>query len=316
MKRKLISMLFVMAALVFTGCGNKGENQSEVISTELAQAQETSADEENTGDDIIIEETQISQEDSQPEIIVEGNNGTISIGTIGSPYNELLTQAKIILAKEGWDVQITTYSDYEQMNQELLEGKLDGHLFAHQTYLDSYNDVNGTSFISIAPVCFEKYGIYSVLNEDLTKITANVTVGIPQDNARKARALLFLEDLGYITLKEGVGLTAVLEDVAENSKNIQFVEYTMDTAEAVLAEADYCVMGADQAILAGLEPEKDVLKEETAQMNSAQSMAALLVTTQENAESEKLSLLIEALRSETVQKYVEDTYKGALGLYE
>ncbi len=303
MKILIISMILIL----LPGCADNKENEALMA------------------DSIILEETQIAIESGQQgsniseseevEIVVEGNKGTITIGTIGTPYDELLTQAKIILAKEGWDVQIKTYTDHKLMNQDVLAGTIDAHLFSHQTYLDSYNDVNGTTLMAVAPICYEKYGIYSLLNDDLTKITTGVAVGIPQEDTQKARTLLFLEDLGYITLKEGVGLTAILEDIVENKYNLQFVEYTEETAKKVLQDTDYCIMGADQAILCDLEPHKDVLKEETPQMNSANSMAALLVTTAENVENEKLLILKEALLSETMQKYAEDTYKGALGLF-
>lgn len=299
MKRKYTGIfLMTVAVILFSGCANKAENQG-------LQADSP----------IIIEETFSQEEAVEPEIVVEGNKGTITIGTIGAPYDELLMQAKIILAKEGWDVQIKTYTDHSKINEDVLSGTIDAHLFAHQTYLDSYNDVNGTTMTTVSPVCFEKYGIYSALNDDLTNVSTGVTIGIPAEDTKKAKALLFLEELGYITLKENVGLTAILEDIVENPHNVQFVEYTSETAEEVLNQTDYCVMGANQAILAGLEPHKEVIKEENAQMDSARSMAALLVTNAEQVENEKLLILMETLRSEDVQKYVEDTYKGAVGLF-
>lgn len=315
MNRKHIRIFMIAAVMMLAGCGSKEEKQVEVINADQLQEQEISSVEETQQTDVVMEETQQSAGEEETEIIVEGNKGTITIGTIGAPYDELLTQAKIILAKEGWDVQVKTYTDHRTVNQDVLDGNIDAHLFTHQTYLDSYNDVNGTTLTAVAPVCFEKYGVYSVLNDDLTKISTGAAIGIPSEDTKKARALLFLEELGYISLKEGVGLTAILEDIVENPHNIQFVEYTTDTAKEVLQQTDYCVMGGDQAILAGLEPHKEVLTEENLQMNSARSMAALLVTTADNVENEKLLILIEALQSETVQKYVKDTYKEAVGLF-
>lgn len=320
MKRKYANLLTIlMALLLLSSCADKNETQD--LQVDAITIEETQIYVENAR----IEEEKITQEKQeqeesipekeQIEMIVEGNKGTITIGTIGAPYNELLTQAKIMLAKEGWDLQIKEYVDYTQINQDVLNGTIDAHIFAHQTYLDSYNDVNGTALTSVAPVCYEKYGIYSVLNEDLTKMAAEVTIGIPAEDTKKAKALLFLEELGYITLKEGVGLTAILEDIVENPHNIQFVEYTQEMAAEVLNQTQYCVMGADQAILVGLEPHKVVLKEETSWMNSAKSMAALLVTTSENVENEKLLVLMDVLKSETIQKYVNDTYKQAVGLF-
>ncbi len=318
MKKKNIYLTGLLAAvLLLAGCGNAGSKETGADADLASGSQEISILESDTEERSVEETTSANgaEKEAKEEIIVEGNNGTIRIGTTGTPYLELLTQAKIQLAKNGWDVQVETYSDYEKINQDVLNGTLDAHLFAHQTYIDSYNDVNGTELTAAAVISFEKYGMYSKLNEDLSGETDGMTVGIPEDSTRQAKALLFLQDAGYISLAENVGLTAILEDVVENSKNIQFVTYNMDTVQTVLAEADYCVMGADQAILAGLEPHKEVLKEETASFSSARSMASLLVTMPDKVESEGLRVLEDALKSAETREFVEDTYKGALGLF-
>lgn len=314
MKKKNVYLTGLLAAvLLLAGCQNTGAQEvganvvGELESREMAGLE--SDVEENS-----IEEILITQENEET-VTVEGNKGVIRIGTTGTPYSEFLTQAKIQLAEDGWDVQVEIYSDHAKLNQDVIDGNLDAHLFAHQTYMDSYNDVNGTELTTAAEICFEKYGIYSLLNEDLTKMASGVTVAIPEDGTRQARALQFLQDAGYITLTENVGLTAILDDVTENPKNIKFLTYNTDTVQNVLEQADYCVMGADQAILAGLEPHKEVLKEETASFSSARLMAAQLVTTIENVETEKLYVLEEALKSEITQKFAEETYKGAWGLF-
>ena len=308
----------VLAAVwMLSGCKNAeakvtdaglAENMQTIETTGIADDSEENVSEENTVESI-------SDSVFEQEVIVEGNEGLIRIGTIGTPYSELLMQAKIQLAKKGWDLQFETYSDYKKINEDVLNGNLDAHLFAHQTYIDSYNDVNGTELTKMAEVCYEKYGIYSKLNKDLTNIKTSVVFGVPEESTAQAKALLYLQEAGYITLAENVGLTAIVDDVTDNPKNLVFVTYTKDTVKNVLETADYCVMGADQAILAGLEPHKEVLMEEKSSDESAKALAALLVTTADQVETEGLKVLLDILKSEEMKEYVEDTYKGALGLF-
>lgn len=52
----------------------------------------------------------------------------------------------------------------------------------------------------------------------------SLLVAVPNDTTNEARALLLLEDLGYITLKEGAGITATIKDIAENPHNLEFKE--------------------------------------------------------------------------------------------
>ena len=44
----------------------------------------------------------------------------------------------------------------------------------------------------------------------------SVTIAVPNDTTNEARALLLLQDNGYITLKDGAGITATVNDIAEN----------------------------------------------------------------------------------------------------
>ena len=64
----------------------------------------------------------------------------------------------------------------------------------------------------------------------LTALTAcgskssSITIAVPNDATNEARALLLLQDNGYIKLKDGAGITATINDIAENPKNITFNE--------------------------------------------------------------------------------------------
>ena len=49
-------------------------------------------------------------------------------------------------------------------------------------------------------------------------------IAIPNDTTNEARALLLLQDQGYIKLKDGAGITATILDIVENPKNIEFSE--------------------------------------------------------------------------------------------
>lgn len=308
-KRIWTSALFVLL-LFMTGCADAGSGQT-------AMVEELPIEQENTSPS---GSSEIYEQEKEPyeavEVEVNGEKGTITVGTTGAPYTELLTQAKIQLAKDGWDVQVKKYDDYQKINEDVINGTLDAHLFAHQTYIDSFNDVNGTNLVAVDRISYEVYGIYSKVNQDLTKVSSGAAIGIPQDATRKARALLFMQDIGWITLKEEVGITAILDDIIENPKNLQFKEYTQDTLLQVMGETDYCIIGADMAIVAGFDAEEGVLKKETDSCDSAKAFVSLLITVEERAQEEKIKVLTAALKSAETKAYAEETYKGALAFFK
>ena len=52
---------------------------------------------------------------------------------------------------------------------------------------------------------------------------------MPNDTTNEARALLLLQDNGVLTLKEGAGLTATVNDIESTTKDIKIQELGTDT---------------------------------------------------------------------------------------
>ena len=46
----------------------------------------------------------------------------------------------------------------------------------------------------------------------------SITIAVPNDATNEGRALLFLQEQGYITLKEDAGITATVRDIDKNKK--------------------------------------------------------------------------------------------------
>ncbi len=320
MKKNNLLQVILVSCMMLAGCGSL-ESEPVALVEEIPIEMSTDVtgsvrDTDNIGqEDSVVAVEPESEAFEDIEIEVKGDKGTILVGTTGTPFTELLTQAKLQLAEDGWDLQIQYYDDYAKLSEDVLNSVLDAHLFAHQTYMDSYNDVNKTELVSVAPVCYEVYGVYSKLNDDLTQISG-ATVALPAEAERKARALLFMQELGWITLKEDEGMTTVLDDIEVNKKNLQFSEYTADTLAGALDENDYCIIGADTAIVGGLSVEDDAIRTEGKNSVSAGIYATVLVTTQEKAEDAGLKLLANALASDITAEYVADTYEGALELLD
>ncbi|RTK99980.1 MAG: methionine ABC transporter substrate-binding protein, partial [Proteobacteria bacterium] len=64
---------------------------------------------------------------------------TITIGASPVPHAEMLKFVKPTLAKQGYDLKITEFSDYITPNLAVTQKQLDANFFQHQPYLDQYN---------------------------------------------------------------------------------------------------------------------------------------------------------------------------------
>lgn len=135
-----------------------------------------------------------------------------------------------------------------------------------------------------------------------------ITIAIPNDTTNEARALLLLEELGYIKLNDGAGITATPKDIAENPKNIEFKEVEAAQVPNAKQDVDYAIINSNYAIEAGLNPVKDSLGIE----GSASAYGNILVVKEGNENEPKLLALKAALESQQVVDFINEKYDGSV----
>ena len=135
-----------------------------------------------------------------------------------------------------------------------------------------------------------------------------ITIAIPNDTTNEARALLLLEDLGVIKLKDNAGITATPLDIEENPHNIEFKEVEAAQLPNVLKDVDYAVINSNYAIEAKLNPTKDALGLE----GSSSAYGNILAVKQGNENSDIIKALKAALESKQVDDFIASEYGGAV----
>lgn len=140
------------------------------------------------------------------------------------------------------------------------------------------------------------------------KSASGVTIAVPNDTTNEARALLLLADQGYITLKEGAGITATIKDIEENPYNITFNEVEAAQLPNVLQDVDYAVINSNYALPAGINPTTDALVME----GSSSAYSNILAVKEGNEETDKTKTLVAALSSKQVADYIAANYDGAV----
>ncbi len=236
---------------------------------------------------------------------------TITVGASVTPHAEVLNAVKEKLAAEGYTLNVVEYNDYVLPNTATESGELDANYFQHQPYLDDFNAQNGTHLVSVARVHYEPFAMYAGKTAAIADLADGATIAIPNDGTNEARALYLLEAQGLITLKEGVGFTATVLDIAENPKKLDIKE--LDAAQLVraLEDVDMAVINGNYAIQGGLKI-ADALASEDAASESAQTYANVLVVKEGNEDLEKIQALAKALCSAEVKAFMEETYAGAV----
>ena len=135
-----------------------------------------------------------------------------------------------------------------------------------------------------------------------------IQIAVPNDATNEARALLLLEANGIIKLKDGAGITATKNDIAENPYNVEIVEAEAAQLPNLLKDVDYAVINTNYAINAGLNPVKDAFVME----GSASEYVNILVCKEGNQNTDKVKAVVAALLSKEVANYISNTYNGSV----
>lgn len=295
--KKIITAITVLTlvGVLLTGCsGNNtttGNNQV-AAPTEAAKAEVTEAPAATT---------------AEPKELK-----TITVGASATPHAEILEQIKPVLEKEGYELKIVVYQDYVQPNVALDSGDLDANYFQHQPYLDQYNQENGTALVSAGSIHYEPFGVYPGKIASFDELKEGSQIAVPNDATNEARALLLLEAQGIIKLKEGVGLNATKNDIAENPKKIEIVELEAAQIARSLPDVELAVINGNYAIEAGLNVAKDAIAVEDKESVAAQTYGNIVAVKEGNEGREDIKALITALQSDVVKQFINDTYEGAV----
>ena len=240
------------------------------------------------------------------------SDGTvITVGASPSPHAEILKAVEDEIKAAGYELKAVEYNDYVQPNVALSEGDLDANYFQHKPYLDNYNQENGTDLVSAAAIHFEPMGIYAGKSSDIKNVPDGAKIAVPSDATNEARALLLLQDQGVLKLKDGVGLEATKNDIAENPHNVEFVEVEAASVPRTLQDADFGVINGNYALSAGLDTTA-TLASEGADSEAAKTYANIVAVRKGEDATEKTKALVAALTSDTAKKFIEDTYKGSV----
>ncbi|MCR5846660.1 MAG: MetQ/NlpA family ABC transporter substrate-binding protein [Lachnospiraceae bacterium] len=248
--------------------------------------------------------------------MVTGNGETIKIAATSVPHAEILEEAAGLIENYGYKLEIVEFEDYVQPNLVVESGEFDANYFQHIPYLNSFNDEQGTHLVNAGGIHYEPFGIYPGKKASLEDVADGDSIAVPNDTTNEARALLLLQDNGLLTLKDGAGLTATVNDIVENPYNLKFVELEAAQVARVVDEVEYVVLNGNYALEAGYSVGQDSIAYEASDSVAATTYVNIIAVKEGNESSDKIKALVAVLRSDEIKKFIENKYDGAVVFFE
>lgn len=236
------------------------------------------------------------------------DDGIIKVGVTAGPHIEVMEYVQGLAKEEGLNVEIVEFNDFILPNIALNDGDLDINSYQHGPFLEDQKRSRGYEFVDFGKTLLMPMGVYSRKFDDMDKIGMSARVAIPNDPTNGGRALLLLESLGLIELKDGVDHRATVLDIIENPKNLKIIELEAPQLPRVLQDVDAAVINTDWAIIGGLNPSEDTIAVESL----SSPYANIFVVREEDEENEQLEHFVDIYQSDETKQFVLKRFNGAV----
>jgi len=185
------------------------------------------------------------------------------IGTSSGPYaDQIKLGIKPILEKQGYKVKLVEFNDYIQPNFALAEGSLDANVFQHIVYLNEFAAKNKLALADLVKIPTAPIAIYSKKHKTLAEAKEGTSVAMPNDPTNQARALVMLDQLGWIKLRDKFDpVKASEKDIAVNVKKVKLIALEAAQLPRSLQDTDYSFVNGNYALASGMKLKEALLTE-------------------------------------------------------
>lgn len=187
----------------------------------------------------------------------------VVIGTSAGPYaDQIKLGIKPILEKQGYKIKVIEFNDYIQPNFALAEGSLDANVFQHIVYLTKFASEHKLALTPLVTIPTAPIAIYSRKHKSLNEVREGSTVALPNDPTNQARALVLLNQLGWIKLRDKFDpIRASEKDIAQNTRKIKLVPLEAAQLPRSLQDTDYSFVNGNYALASGLKLSEALITE-------------------------------------------------------
>ena len=237
---------------------------------------------------------------------------TVKVGTT-SDEPRVWEAVEKKLAKDNIKIKIVNFANGANPNQALAQGDIDLNAFQHYAYFNQNIKDLHLDLTAIGETLIVPLNLFSKKVKSVDELKEGAKIAIPNDVTNEGRALHVLENAGLIKLKDGVGSSPTLKDIASNPKNLRFVELTGAQIPRSLDDVDAAVINCGYAVDAGLDPNNDPIYKDKIDLSDPnfKPYINIIAARTKDKDNPIYKKIVKAYQSDDIAKVIEDVYKGA-----
>jgi len=151
---------------------------------------------------------------------------TVRVGIVGGEDEDVWKVVAQQAAKSGLTIKTVVFNDYTQPNEALERGDVEANAFQHKPYLDNQIKTRGYHIVPVGFTAVWPIGLYSHRHHSVAELPKGAIIGVPNDPSNEGRALIVLQSVGLIKLRDGSGILATTADIVANPKDVKIKNST------------------------------------------------------------------------------------------
>lgn len=234
----------------------------------------------------------------------------IKIGVVGE-FNEVLEEViKRYEEGTGNTAELVKFADYNQPNEALASGDIDLNAFQHHKFLNEFNADRGSDLVAIGDTMLAPIALYSNKVKSLEELPEGAKIALPNDPSNGSRALFLLQDAGLIKVEGEPGDIIGLENITENSKNLELIEMDASETARSLDDVDCAIVNDTFALDSGLDKDTSIYTEDP-KSDSVKQYINIIAARKEDENNEIYKEFVKYYQTEETKQDFETFTKGS-----
>ena len=234
----------------------------------------------------------------------------IKIGVVGE-FNEVLEEViKRYEEGTGNTAELVKFADYNQPNEALASGDIDLNAFQHHKFLNEFNADRGSDLVAIGDTMLAPIALYSNKVKSLEELPEGAKIALPNDPSNGSRALFLLQDAGLIKVEGEPGDIIGLENITENSKNLELIEMDASETARSLDDVDCAIVNDTFALDSGLDKDTSIYTEDP-KSDSVKQYINIIAARKEDENNENYKEFVKYYQTEETKQDFETYTKGS-----
>lgn len=238
------------------------------------------------------------------------NDVTVKLGIMGGSDEEIWDPVKKSVASKGINIEYVFFTDYTQPNAALANGDIDLNAFQHYAYLNDEKSNFDYQIESVGDTYITALNLYSTKYKGIDEIPEGGSIAIPNDAVNGGRALRIIQASGLIRLADDDNLTPTVTDIAENKKNINFVEVDASQTVTLLSDVDAAVVNSEFIVDAGFAPRDIAIFIDDPSFYKTNDYVNIIAARSADKNNEVYKEIVKAYQTETTKKIYLDVFQG------